>query len=99
MLLKSNKDANRLKIFLFLQVLNGEELRSEKLDGLANPIAEGVRGDAQLGEAERPLSDLETQAMTAAEQAHAAAAAAVKVCFEVPMAKSSGLVYDFRIEN
>lgn len=70
-----------LKVFLFLQVLNGEELRSDDPISLATPSAEGVRGDTLSGEAERPLSDLEIVAIAAAEQAHAAAAAAAKVYF------------------
>lgn len=69
----------KLKMNLFLQVLTGEELRSDDPNGVANPSAEGVRGDTQSGEAERPLSDLEIEAIAAAEQAHAAAAAAAKV--------------------
>jgi len=59
--------------------LTGEELRSDDLNGVANPSAEGVRGDTQSGEAERPLSDMEIEAIAAAEQADAAAAAAAKV--------------------
>lgn len=62
-----------------LQGLTGEELRSDDPNGVANPSAEGVRGDTQSGEAERPLSDLEIEAIAAAEQARAAAAAAAKV--------------------
>jgi hypothetical protein len=68
-------------MILILQVLNGEELRSDNLNGLPNSSAEGVRGNTQSREAERPLSELEIEAIAAAEQAHAAAAAAAKVHF------------------
>ncbi|KAG0596231.1 hypothetical protein M758_UG235100 [Ceratodon purpureus] len=64
------------------KVLNREELMSHDINGLANSSAEGVRVDTQSGEAERPLSDLEVEAIVAAEQAHAAAAAAAKAYAE-----------------
>ena len=48
---------------------------------LAKLSTESVRGYALAGEAERPLSDLEIEAIAAAEQARAAAAAAAKVHF------------------
>lgn len=62
-----------------MQGLTGEELRNEDPNGVANPSAEGVRGNTPSGDAERPLSDMEIEAIAAAEQAHAAATAAAKV--------------------
>ncbi|KAG0572419.1 hypothetical protein KC19_VG093600 [Ceratodon purpureus] len=64
------------------KVSHTEELRSDDPNSLATPSAERVRGDTQLGEVERPLSDLEIEAIAAAEQAHAAAAAAAKAYAE-----------------
>lgn len=50
---------------------------------MANVSGEGVRGGTQSGEAERPLTDMEIEAIAAAEQARAAAAAAAKVHFSL----------------
>lgn len=71
------------------KILNGEDLRNDDPNCLANPSAEGVRRDTQSGEAERPLSDLEVEAIAAAEQAHAAATAAAKVYAEAEAQRSA----------